>query len=106
MHTGTKEFTLIKSARIVLQAPNCRKSLSERTHNNRHLDFARLLVLSLSDGPGIIMFRGGNYPILRCKMNLLETALSRVPVDVLASSICVVYEKRLRVTRLPLEPKS
>jgi predicted nuclease of predicted toxin-antitoxin system len=69
------------------------------------LDFPRLLALSLADGPGIILFRGGNYSDIEM-CDLLETALSRVPADVLESSICVVDKKRLRVTRLPLEPKS
>lgn len=68
------------------------------------LDFPRLLALSLADGPGIILFRGGNYSDLEM-CDLLETVLSRVLVDILETSICVVDRKRLRITRLPLEPK-
>lgn len=68
------------------------------------LDFPRLLALSLADGPGIILFRGGNYSDVEM-CDLLNRVLSGVPVDVLETSICVVDKKRIRITRLPLERK-
>jgi predicted nuclease of predicted toxin-antitoxin system len=65
------------------------------------LDFPKLLALSLSEGPGIILFRGGNYSdVEMCE--LLERVLKRVPTEVMENSICVVDKKRIRITRLPL----
>lgn len=68
------------------------------------LDFPRLLALSMADGPGIILFRGGNYSNAEM-CDLLEHTLKGVPPEVLESSICVVDRKRIRVTRLPVGPK-
>jgi predicted nuclease of predicted toxin-antitoxin system len=46
------------------------------------LDFPLILALSSADGPGIIVFRGGNY-----------------------SDIEMCDKKRIRITRLPLHSK-
>jgi predicted nuclease of predicted toxin-antitoxin system len=68
------------------------------------LDFPRLLALSLATGPGTILFRGGNYSdVEMCK--LLERVLEKVLPEVLESSICVVDKSRIRVARLPIDPK-
>ena len=65
------------------------------------LDFPRLLALSSAAGPGLILFRGGNYSdIEMCQ--LLERVLNKVSVDALSKSICVVDKKRIRVTKLPI----
>lgn len=69
------------------------------------LDFPRILALSLAEGPGIILFRGGNYSDIEM-CDLLARVLDRVPADVLHISVCVVDKKRIRIARLPLEPKS
>jgi predicted nuclease of predicted toxin-antitoxin system len=68
------------------------------------LDFPRLVALSLAEGPGLILFRGGNYSD-REMCDLLGRVLKRVPPETLERSVCVVDKKRIRVTRLPLEPK-
>jgi len=68
------------------------------------LDFPRLLALSLADGPGIILFRGGSYSDTEM-CDLLDKVLGRVPVDILERSICVVDKTRVRITRLPLKLK-
>jgi predicted nuclease of predicted toxin-antitoxin system len=65
------------------------------------LGFPRLLVLSSAQGPGIILFRGGNYSDSEM-CALLERVLKQVPPETLSSSICVVDKKRIRITRLPL----
>jgi predicted nuclease of predicted toxin-antitoxin system len=65
------------------------------------LDFPQLLALSRSDGPGIILFRGGNYSD-REMCDLLERVLNEIAPEVLETSICVVDRKRIRVARLPL----
>jgi predicted nuclease of predicted toxin-antitoxin system len=69
------------------------------------LDFPRLLALSFSERPGIILFRGGNYSDMEM-CELLNKVLDRVPTDALQVSICVVDRKRIRITRLPLETRS
>jgi predicted nuclease of predicted toxin-antitoxin system len=68
------------------------------------LDFPRLLALSLAEGPGVILFRGGNYSDKEM-CDLLEMLLDRVSADLLPSSVCVVDKKRIRITRLPLDVK-
>jgi predicted nuclease of predicted toxin-antitoxin system len=68
------------------------------------LDFPRLVALSLAEGPGLILFRGGNYSD-REMCDLLTRVLRKVPSEVLGRSICVVDKKRIRVTRLPVERK-
>jgi hypothetical protein len=67
------------------------------------LDFPRLLVLSMARGPGLILFRGGDYSDAEMA-SLLTRVLDAVPAGDLARSICVVDERRVRVTELPVEP--
>ena len=66
------------------------------------VDFPRLLALSSSRGPGLILFRGGSYSDAEMR-ELLERVLAQVPPEVLETSICVVDRKRIRYTRLPLQ---
>jgi predicted nuclease of predicted toxin-antitoxin system len=66
------------------------------------LDFPQLLALTHADGPGIILFRGGNYSD-REMCGLLERVLTEVAPDVLETSICVVDRNRIRIARLPLD---
>jgi predicted nuclease of predicted toxin-antitoxin system len=68
------------------------------------LDFPRLMALSLAEGPGLILFRGGNYSDQEM-CELLTLVLRRVPAETLEKSVCVVDRKRIRVTRLPFERK-
>ena len=75
-----------------------------RTIITADLDFPRLLSLSAAEGPGLILFRGGNYSD-REMCDLLSRVLQKVSPEVLGKSISVVDKKRVRVTRLPLERK-
>ena len=69
------------------------------------LDFPRLFALSMASGPGLILFRGGNYSDREmCK--LLERVLNHVPIRQLASSCCVVDKRRIRLTALPIRRRS
>jgi len=68
------------------------------------LDFPRLMALSLAQGPGLILFRGGNYSDSEM-CALLTRVLEKVRSDVLEESVCVVDKRRVRVTRLPFERK-
>ena len=69
------------------------------------LDFPRLLALSMAEGPGLILFRGGNYSDFEM-CELLNKVLQQITVDVLETSICVVDRKRIRITRLPITRES
>lgn len=72
-----------------------------RTVITADLDFPRLLALSLADGPGLILFRGGNYSDSQM-CDLLKGLLNKVSSEVIEKSICVVDERRIRIARLPL----
>jgi predicted nuclease of predicted toxin-antitoxin system len=65
------------------------------------LDFPRLLALSSAAGPGLILFRGGNYSDIEM-CDLLERVLKGVSAEILGKSICVVDKRRIRITQLPL----
>ncbi|MFN4219229.1 MAG: DUF5615 family PIN-like protein [Candidatus Bipolaricaulia bacterium] len=65
------------------------------------LDFPRLLALTSADGPGLILFRGGNYSELEMRA-LLERVFQTVPVEELPHSIVVVDRRRIRRRRLPV----
>lgn len=65
------------------------------------LDYPRLLALTQEEGPGIILFRGGNYSGEQTQ-ELLERVLDLIPIDELTSSIIVVEQERIRRRRLPL----
>ena len=65
------------------------------------LDFPQLLALSSAAGPGLILFRGGNYSDAEM-CELLERVLAEVPPEQLEVSVCVVDKRRIRLTRLPL----
>ena len=65
------------------------------------LDFTRLLALSLAEGPGLVLFRGGNYSDSEM-CNLLERLLKTVRPEVMERSVCVVDKSRIRITHLPI----
>ena len=65
------------------------------------LDFPRILALTYADGPGVILFRGGNYSNSEM-MELIERVLKEVRIEILVNSICVVDKKRIRITQLPI----
>ena len=68
------------------------------------LDYPRLLALTRSEGPGLILFRGGNYSEAE-SLARLKAALARIPERELPSSIVVGEKRRIRQRRLPLGPK-
>jgi predicted nuclease of predicted toxin-antitoxin system len=65
------------------------------------LDFPRLMALSLAEGPGLILFRGGNYSDNEM-CDLPSRVQEKVPPETLERSVCVVDKKRVRVTQLPV----
>jgi predicted nuclease of predicted toxin-antitoxin system len=69
------------------------------------LDYPRLLALAKAEGPGLILFRGGNYGEQEA-IERLKRALETIPNQELLTSIVVIEKGRIRRRRLPLEPGS
>lgn len=66
------------------------------------LDYPRLLALAQAEGPGLILFRGGNYSEQETVERLMRT-LESIPIQELPTSIVVIEKGRIRRRRLPLE---
>jgi predicted nuclease of predicted toxin-antitoxin system len=69
------------------------------------LDYPRLLALTRAEGPGLILFRGGNYSEQEA-VDRLRRTLETIPDEELPNSIIVIEKGRIRRRRLPLEPSS
>lgn len=67
------------------------------------LDYPRLLALTQAEGPGLILFRGGNYSEQEA-VDRLRRALETIPREELPNSIVVIEKGRIRRRRLPLDP--
>ncbi len=67
------------------------------------LDFSRILVLSVRDQPGLILFRAGNLSDAQM-LDLLRSVLERVPTEQLQRSVVVADPTSLRIAPLPLRP--
>jgi predicted nuclease of predicted toxin-antitoxin system len=67
------------------------------------LDYPRLLALAQTNGPGLILFRGGNYSAQEA-MERLKRVLETILDKELPNCIVVIEKKRIRRRRLPLEP--
>ena len=65
------------------------------------LDYPRLLALAEAEGPGLILFRGGNYSEHEC-VERLTRVLEAIANEDLPDSIIVVEKGRIRRRRLPL----
>ena len=63
------------------------------------LDYPRLLALSRAEGPGLILFRGGDYSEVEV-IERLTRALQSVSAEDLAESIVVIERVRIRRRRL------
>jgi predicted nuclease of predicted toxin-antitoxin system len=79
----------------------------ERAHREQRvvvtadLDYPRLLALAQLEGPGLVLFRGGNYSE-RETIDRLEQALKLIPENDLPHSVVVIEKRRIRQRRLPL----
>ncbi len=69
------------------------------------LDYPRLLALLGAEGPGLILFRGGEYSEAEV-VDRLKEALSKVPKEEISNSIVVIEKWRIRRRRLPLDALS
>lgn len=81
--------------------------IAERARNEHRvvvtadLDYPRLLALAQAEGPGVILFRGGNYSEQEA-LERLSRALETVPNEELPHSIVVIEKGRIRRRFLPL----
>lgn len=84
-------------------------AILERARNEQRvvvtadLDYPRLLALTQAEGPGLILFRGGNYSEQET-VERLKRALEMIPNKELPNSIIVIEKGRIRRRRLPTEP--
>lgn len=67
------------------------------------LDYPRLLAMAQAEGPGLILFRGGNYSEQET-IERLTRVLEMVPNEELPNCIVVIEKGRIRRRRLPIEP--
>ncbi|NSW84561.1 MAG: DUF5615 family PIN-like protein [Syntrophothermus sp.] len=65
------------------------------------LDYPQLLASSHAAGPGLILFRGGNYSEAEA-LYYLRKVLAAISPGVLCKSIVVIEKNRIRCRRLPL----
>jgi predicted nuclease of predicted toxin-antitoxin system len=65
------------------------------------LDYPRLLALTEAAGPGLILFRGGNYSE-QDAIDRMARMFESVPIDQISSSVVVIEKGRIRRRRLPL----
>jgi predicted nuclease of predicted toxin-antitoxin system len=68
------------------------------------LDYPRLLAMAGSNGPGLILFRGGDYSEQEL-LERLERVLATLPASDLSTCIVVVEKERIRRRRLPVRPQ-
>ena len=65
------------------------------------LDFTRLLAAAGSDGPGLILLRGGNYTEAE-SLGCIKRVLLAIPTDELPRCIVVVDREGIRRRWLPI----
>jgi predicted nuclease of predicted toxin-antitoxin system len=65
------------------------------------LDYPRLLAIVESEGPGLVLFRGGNYSEEEARERL-RRALEAISHEDFPTSICVIEKHRIRRRRLPI----
>jgi len=97
----------VQASEIGLQrAPD--KKILERAANEQRivvtadLDYPRLFALTQTKGPGLILFRGGNYSEIEA-IKRLQRALEAMPADELFASIADIEKTRIRRRHLLLE---
>ena|SRR3990167_5354805 len=68
------------------------------------LDYPRLLALAQAEGPGLILFRGGNYSE-KDAVARMRRMLDLVRNEELTTSVVVIEKSRIRRIRLPFKPE-
>ena len=78
--------------------------MADREHRvliTADLDYPRMLALAQADGPGLILFRGGDFNE-RTTTERLQKALELVAEPEMRTSILVIEKDRIRKRRLPI----
>jgi predicted nuclease of predicted toxin-antitoxin system len=78
-----------------------RASSERRVLLTADLDFPRLLASVRAKGPGLMLFRRGNYSEQEA-LDRLKRAMETIPNEQLPDSIVVIEKARIRQRRLPL----
>jgi predicted nuclease of predicted toxin-antitoxin system len=79
-----------------------RASNESRVVITADLDFSRLLAVTKAGGPGLVLFRGGNYSEVELQQRL-ERVLAIISPEDLPYCIVVIDHKRIRRRRLPIK---
>jgi predicted nuclease of predicted toxin-antitoxin system len=66
------------------------------------LDYPRLLALVGASGPGLILFRGGDFSEKQI-IELMKRVLNAISAEEIESSLVVVDKKKIRKRRLPID---
>ncbi len=80
-----------------------RARMEDRIVVTADLDYPRLLALTHSRGPGLILFRGGDYSEQET-VERLSQVFARVSPEVMEDSIVVVERSRIRLRRVSPGP--
>jgi predicted nuclease of predicted toxin-antitoxin system len=65
------------------------------------LDYPRLLALTQSAGPGVVLFQGGDYSEQEARQRL-QALFNAVPPEDLPNSLVVIEKARIRRRHLPI----
>jgi predicted nuclease of predicted toxin-antitoxin system len=65
------------------------------------LDYPRLLALTSASGPGLVLFRGGDFSEKQI-IDLMNRVFNAIPEKEFNTSLIVVDRKKIRRRRLPL----
>jgi len=96
LHAVDLGLALASDATILERARN-----EGRVTVTADLDYPRLLALAGARGPGLILFRGGDYNEQEC-IERLALMFQKVINQELENSIVVIEKRRIRLRRLPL----
>jgi predicted nuclease of predicted toxin-antitoxin system len=78
-----------------------RARLDERVVITADLDYPRLLAITRAEGPGLILFRGGNYSEQETFKGM-DRVFETIPPENLANSIIVIEKQKIRRRPLPV----
>ena len=78
-----------------------RARIDQRVVITADLDYPRLLAITRAEGPGLILFRGGNYSDQET-FERMERVLETTTPENLAISIVVIEKQKIRRRTLPL----
>ena len=78
-----------------------RARIDQRIVITADLDYPRLLAITRAEGPGLVLFRGGNYSDQETFKGM-DRVFETTPPENLANSIIVIEKQEIRPRSLPL----